>query len=1180
MLAPIPRACQFIGPNINNVSCDSCGYGYTMLASGWCHLPPFAPRHGWNNSRLLGKYATTVGHVVKRLKSVTLPGPDELGDRKTDFVGYADWDFNAIQYDLEFVPPVDLGCGDKVSVNSSKGPAVRIARDPSFGDNEWDMVRDEFLGYQEHPRYFRIHVTRADTFTFDLCGSSYSSSLTLYTRNASNPPTPGQIPALDYTEWMSQAAKPVGYDLLPMNTASFFSRQSARNPTAQTAIGWTTGCEFGLSAKRTIALTPGGYILETRGTPLFDDPGGSLVLAMECGSATATADAGEDSATSPAAGNPGGLSVDPRTGVIMGAPMRAGSEFDMRLVAKDSSGAKTEISRWLFSVTDPTFRTRPGRTYPPRHSRTRYLVGKTYIVLGPDVIKSRVFVDPENDDYAGIVYHLEVNSSATERAPPNCVVAATDADVTGDSFLTINCTGRYVARLHARDVGGADVSVHEAWAFEVTVADIEVAANGPHGIDCAHGERERVDDIELDDKFTCDCSFSIYWGSNCEHSWLQEALVGNGLFVLVVTLFLTTKRRRRLKLLMKPIDFTRMVTELHDANPMLLGGSGDGDVDELDTFDAQVRAPMELPRRSLNITTKLGEGAFGTVHCAQFKPPRDTTTVDGTAAFLSFAVAVKMLQEDTATAEDDFKREAAISAQFHHAHVVGLLGVVTRGQPRLLVLQLCSRGALDSLLKKEEPGYRELLTFATGIARGMEYLAAKSFVHRDLASRNVLIDEAGEAKVADFGLSRELQEATYYVQSSEAKMPLRWCAPEVLVQQRFSEMSDVWSFGVTLVELYSKAETPYRGWTNAYVLERVQSGTYLPKPEHCPAPIYDNVIRDCFQTDPSERLRFSAIVHELEDPFLFDRRSMTLLALDSTGTPSQPPPLPPRPLLRGNSATGSLPEEHVAGYMALGFGATHHVHQKLYPVRTSLMSTGSEYDGLERRTADDVVVNPQLVEHTRSDGVLRPNAGSPGTKADSGGGDSPVLDGVDEVYDQPELAGLDLSNRVETTTDADPDDDDDDIDGDGYTTLSIAGSLSALGPSRGASTMGPNANVMMLASPSRVVLPETPMDIDAAMAAGRTSLSDLVPMVPPTPVSGGSGSTRTYSALYPGPFGLSASRPAEGSLAISGNAADSELYVDFGARGIVDAPRVVFNSATWNAVKALSGDGDSKTSTV
>jgi len=89
--------------------------------------------------------------------------------------------------------------------------------------------------------------------------------------------------------------------------------------------------------------------------------------------------------------------------------------------------------------------------------------------------------------------------------------------------------------------------------------------------------------------------------------------------------------------------------------------------------------------------------------------------------------------------------------------------VVTLGAPALLVLQFCAKGALEDLLiAQPEVAEPELLHFCVGIAAGMQYLASRAFVHRDLASRNVVVDSGNTPKVSDFGLSKKLGSAVYY----------------------------------------------------------------------------------------------------------------------------------------------------------------------------------------------------------------------------------------------------------------------------------------------------------------------------------------------------------------------------------------------------------------------------------
>ena len=209
-------------------------------------------------------------------------------------------------------------------------------------------------------------------------------------------------------------------------------------------------------------------------------------------------------------------------------------------------------------------------------------------------------------------------------------------------------------------------------------------------------------------------------------------------------------------------------------------------------------------------------------------------------------------------------REAAITAQFCHDNVIGLVGVVTRGDPCLMVLQLCDRGALDSLVKGEDVPVPQLTLYARDVAVGMEFLAGRSFVHRDLAARNVLVDARDVAKVADFGMSRDLQDSQYYSAAGGRALPLRWIAPEIFSEARFGESSDVWSFAVTVIETFSKAETPYFGWGNLFVAEKVMAGYRLPRPPSCPEIVYAECVHPCFALEPRDRPRFREIAASLQ----------------------------------------------------------------------------------------------------------------------------------------------------------------------------------------------------------------------------------------------------------------------------------------------------------------------------
>ncbi|KAK7257281.1 hypothetical protein RIF29_31134 [Crotalaria pallida] len=214
---------------------------------------------------------------------------------------------------------------------------------------------------------------------------------------------------------------------------------------------------------------------------------------------------------------------------------------------------------------------------------------------------------------------------------------------------------------------------------------------------------------------------------------------------------------------------------------------------ELPMFDLPTIA---IATNNFSEANKIGEGGFGPVYKGKLVDGQD--------------IAVKSLSRSSKQGMTEFKNEVKLIAKLQHRNLVKLLGCCIQGEEKILVYEYMSNSSLDSFIF--DPIKGKLLDWPmryqiiTGVARGLMYLHQDSrlrIIHRDLKASNVLLDDNLNPKISDFGLARTFGGDQSEGNTQRVMGTYGYMAPEYAVDGLFSVKSDVFSFGILLLEVIS-----------------------------------------------------------------------------------------------------------------------------------------------------------------------------------------------------------------------------------------------------------------------------------------------------------------------------------------------------------------------------------------
>ena len=252
----------------------------------------------------------------------------------------------------------------------------------------------------------------------------------------------------------------------------------------------------------------------------------------------------------------------------------------------------------------------------------------------------------------------------------------------------------------------------------------------------------------------------------------------------------------------------------------------------------------EIERRKISLVAKLLEGEFSEVWEGLWNGTKRVT--------------VKICKPQMTPSH--FLYMASLLIKLHNTSgVIQLYGLCSKNEPVWIITESTTRGSLLNYLHAAQPPLPKVSHMVKEVVLGMTYLEMNNIIHRDLAARNILIGDDLCCKVANFEMAKE--ESNTFEACNETRITYRWTAPEAAIQKIYSIKSDVWSFGMVLYEMTTHGLPPYPGTADDEVLNLLQSGYHMPRPDKCPERLHD-IMLGCWRQEPENRYTFKALEWE------------------------------------------------------------------------------------------------------------------------------------------------------------------------------------------------------------------------------------------------------------------------------------------------------------------------------
>lgn len=268
---------------------------------------------------------------------------------------------------------------------------------------------------------------------------------------------------------------------------------------------------------------------------------------------------------------------------------------------------------------------------------------------------------------------------------------------------------------------------------------------------------------------------------------------------------------------------------------------------------------MRQPEEVFDIICKLGEGSYGSVYKALHKESGQV-------------LAIKQVPIDTDLQE--IIKEISIMQQCDSHHVVKYYGSYFKDSDLWIVMEYCGAGSVSDImrLRKKTLTEEEIATVVYDTLRGLEYLHLRRKIHRDIKAGNILLNTQGHAKLADFGVAGQLSD-TMAKRNTVIGTPF-WMAPEVIQEIGYDCVADIWSLGITALEM-AEGKPPYGDIhpMRAIFMIPTKPPPSFREPDQWQPEFIDFVSR-CLVKNPEERATATEL---LQHPFIRGAQPSSIL---------------------------------------------------------------------------------------------------------------------------------------------------------------------------------------------------------------------------------------------------------------------------------------------------------------